>query len=345
MNEDAPNPKVLLTDRGYDSDAVRADVEKRGGVPMFPTKKIGACKSRSRAPSMHYAIVSNDASIVSRMLVVSPLATTSSPTHSSASCISSPCASGYGTLSTRPRRQQKKMLELVDHFSPENSRDIESETAVSLTQIALRRLRDDIICGKLKPGGRLRISNLREMYGIGASPLREALSRLVPLGFVVSLERRGFMVAPISLREFRELTDVRKLLELEAARLSLADGDDVWESQVVAALHRVMKVRANSAGKLTPAMKEWEDINEVFQEILFSGCSSVWLLNFRRAAYFYAKRYLRVCLSAVAIRDLQKDRRAMADAAIARDTAKLQSLIETQLERTYRKIEATGKLR
>jgi transposase len=39
MNEDAPDPKVLLADRGYDSDAVRADVERRGGVPMIPTKK------------------------------------------------------------------------------------------------------------------------------------------------------------------------------------------------------------------------------------------------------------------------------------------------------------------
>jgi transposase len=38
MSEDAPEPKVLLADRGYDSDAVRADAEKRG-VPMIPTKK------------------------------------------------------------------------------------------------------------------------------------------------------------------------------------------------------------------------------------------------------------------------------------------------------------------
>jgi hypothetical protein len=34
----------------------------------------------------------------------------------------------------------------------------------------------------------------------------------------------------------------------------------------------------------------------------------------------------------------------MADAAIARDVAKLQGLIEDQLERIYRKIEASGKL-
>jgi GntR family transcriptional regulator, carbon starvation induced regulator len=240
-------------------------------------------------------------------------------------------------------RATKKMLERPNNVSLDGTRDLESETAIPLTQIALRRLRDDIICGKLKPGARLRVGKLRDLYGIGASPLREALSRLVPLGFVVSLDRRGFLVAPISLREFRELTDVRKLLELEAARLSLADGDDIWESQVVAALHRVTRLRAK--GKMTPAMKEWEDLNEAFQETLVSGCVSVWLLNFRRAAYFYAKRYLRVCLSGATIRDLHKDQRAMAEAAIARDTAKLQSLIENHLERTYRKIEASGKLR
>ena len=223
--------------------------------------------------------------------------------------------------------------------------EVESDSTVPLTQVAVRRLRDDIICGKLKPGMKLRVSKLRDLYGIGASPLREALSRLVPLGFVVTLDRRGFTVAPISLREFRELTHVRKLMELEAARMSLADGDDAWEGRVVAALHRVTKLRGSSVGKMSPAMKEWEDVNEAFQEALVSACSSVWLLNFRRAAYFYAKRYLRVCLSAAAIRDLQKDQRAMADAALARDVDKLRTLIENQIDRTYRKIAASGKLK
>jgi len=35
--ETAPDPKVLLADRGYDAAAVRADVELR--VPIIPTKK------------------------------------------------------------------------------------------------------------------------------------------------------------------------------------------------------------------------------------------------------------------------------------------------------------------
>jgi transposase len=36
MNEGAPDPKVLLADRGYDADAIRAE---RGGTPVIPTKR------------------------------------------------------------------------------------------------------------------------------------------------------------------------------------------------------------------------------------------------------------------------------------------------------------------
>ena len=226
----------------------------------------------------------------------------------------------------------------------DGAREDEATSAAPLAQVAWQHLRNDIICGKLRPKARLRIGKLRDHYGIGASPLREALSRLVPDGFVVSLDRRGFMVAPVSLREFRELTDLRKLLEKEAARHSITDGDDIWESHVVAALHRLSKLQSSSAGKMSQAMKDWETLTEAFHETLFSGCSSVWLLNFRRTAYFYAKRYLRVCLSAATIRDLQKDHRTMADAALKRDVDKLQSLIEDRLERTYRMVEASGKL-
>jgi DNA-binding GntR family transcriptional regulator len=112
------------------------------------------------------------------------------------------------------------MLQRFKEASAIDGIDEEESAAVPLAQTAWQRLRDDIICGKLRPKARLRIGKLRETYGIGASPLREALSRLVSDGFVVSLDRRGFMVAPISLREFRELTDMRKLLEKEAARLA-----------------------------------------------------------------------------------------------------------------------------
>lgn len=39
MDESAPDPKVLLADKGYDSDPIRADIEERGGTAMIPTKR------------------------------------------------------------------------------------------------------------------------------------------------------------------------------------------------------------------------------------------------------------------------------------------------------------------
>lgn len=38
MEEVAPDPTIMLADKGYDSDAIRADLEKRGADPVIPTK-------------------------------------------------------------------------------------------------------------------------------------------------------------------------------------------------------------------------------------------------------------------------------------------------------------------
>lgn len=39
MDAEAPDPKVFIADKGYDSDAIRADIEDRGGVPVIPMRK------------------------------------------------------------------------------------------------------------------------------------------------------------------------------------------------------------------------------------------------------------------------------------------------------------------
>ena len=38
MDEEGPEPKVLLADKGYDADFIREDMEKRGGYAMIPTR-------------------------------------------------------------------------------------------------------------------------------------------------------------------------------------------------------------------------------------------------------------------------------------------------------------------
>jgi transposase len=38
IDDEAAAPKAMLADKGYDSDAIRADLESRGTEPVIPTK-------------------------------------------------------------------------------------------------------------------------------------------------------------------------------------------------------------------------------------------------------------------------------------------------------------------
>jgi GntR family carbon starvation induced transcriptional regulator len=236
---------------------------------------------------------------------------------------------------------------LVQKLQPRDDGSADDASAgVSLSQIAWEALRTDIISGKLPPNMRLRIAGLRSVYGIGASPLREALSRLVADGFVISVDRRGFMVAPISLKEFRDLTDLRKLLEKEALKLSISGGDDAWEAGVIGACHSLSKAQARLSSRDAGSFEEWERRNREFHETLVAACPSAWILRFRSSAYDYAERYRRLCLSLTAAsRDVQKEHYQLRDAAIARDVACACRLIDDHLERTFRKVEASKKLK
>jgi GntR family carbon starvation induced transcriptional regulator len=219
------------------------------------------------------------------------------------------------------------------------------ENKGDLAGVAWEKLRADIIAGNLAPGTRLRIASLRSAYGIGATPLREALSRLVSERLVVSLDRRGFAVAPISLMELRELTDLRKLLEKEALRQALANGDEKWEADVVSATYRLGRIHARIRAGDMSGLGDWETLNQEFHEALVAACDSPWLLHFRRTVYLYMQRYRQICLSLTSpSRNVHKEHVALENAAIARDYASICALIDHHLEQTYQRIAASGTL-
>ena len=66
------------------------------------------------------------------------------------------------------------------------------------TSELVARLREDLLAGELKPGAPLRLAMVRERYGAGLTPLREALFQLVAEGLVTTEDQRGFRVAEVS---------------------------------------------------------------------------------------------------------------------------------------------------
>src|SRR5690348_15324520 len=112
-------------------------------------------------------------------------------------------------------------------------------TIVTAGESAYARIRADILLGRLPPGCKLKLDQLRNDYAASVSTLREILSRLSSENLVVAEGQRGFEVAPISAKNLKETAALRLLLEGHALEQSFKDGDVEWEGRVVAAHHKL----------------------------------------------------------------------------------------------------------
>lgn len=192
--------------------------------------------------------------------------------------------------------------------------------ARSLVEAAYGTMRHDILDGTLAPGTKLRFEMLRERYGLGASTLREALTRLVGEALVTSEEQRGFRVAAVSLEDFADLTRTRKLIEVEALRQAILCGDDAWEGDVVAAFHRLSKVEEKLADGPERMQDAFEDRNREFHRALIAACPSRWLKHMQGMLFQQSERYRRISLcNKVAPRDVHAEHKAVLEAVLARD--------------------------
>ena len=190
----------------------------------------------------------------------------------------------------------------------------------TLVEVTYQRLRREILDGALAPDSKLGTEELRTRYKVAGSTVREALTRLLGESLVTSEGQRGFRVAPASLEDFRDLTEVRVLIETEALRQSIANGDDAWESQVVAAFHRLSKVEMRLAVDPAGATGEFEERNREFHQALIAACPSRWLHHINGLLYQQSERYRRLAVARRNVpRDVHAEHQAIFDATLARD--------------------------
>jgi len=197
----------------------------------------------------------------------------------------------------------------------------ESDTPQSMTQRAYARLRSDIMSGKLKPGRKLKIEDLRQAYNVGTSPIREALSLLTSDHFVERIDQRGFRVAQTSEQEFGELLKTRCWLEERALRESINNGTQQWEEQVVLANYRLSRIPRSQTQDRFEANSAWEDAHKTFHMVLLSKCGSSMLLRYCEQMYEQNTRYRQLSGSkAYPARDVAEEHSAICDAVLARDS-------------------------
>lgn len=155
-------------------------------------------------------------------------------------------------------------------FSPAFSASTkEANGAISFGDDAYARLRRDILSCRLQPGAFVTEPELMERYCIRKNSVRIALVRLAHEGYLRSRPRKGYQIAPITLRDVEEVFTLRIQLEPLAARLAV-DRVDIAQLRELEAACRVQ----HPVMQLNDQIDAFMDANKAFHLAVSASCGN-----------------------------------------------------------------------
>lgn len=224
------------------------------------------------------------------------------------------------------------------HRKPEDASGVDT-----LSERAAILVEHDIISGQLAPGARLGIVDLVNRYDIGATPLREGLSRLVSRGLIVGIGQRGFRVAEVSRDDLLDITRMRTVVEMEALQLAIANGDDAWEAGILGALHQMRRYIERHTADFREGAPDFDRIHKAFHTALLAACASKRLLTAHSDLYDQAYRYRRVMMRGFdSGKKFVAAHQGLADKVLARDVTGAQAMLRGHLASTLQYVYPDG---
>ncbi len=202
----------------------------------------------------------------------------------------------------------------------------------TLIERAHAQLRDDIVEGRLAPGEKLRVEHLKDRYGVGAGTLREAITRLVSDALAVAEGQRGFRVAPISIADLEDLTQLRVHIEIEALRQSIRRGDTAWREQLQIAFDALSAFEQ----PIRPdCRRQWEHLNARYHEALIAAGASPWTVKVLRLLSRHSERYRQYAMTLPhSPRNVHAEHALIFELAMARQDARAALALEAHIRTT-----------
>tara|TARA_R110002033_G_scaffold18023_3_gene48369 strand:- start:1728 stop:2477 length:750 start_codon:yes stop_codon:yes gene_type:complete len=172
------------------------------------------------------------------------------------------------------------MSETIPHSAPATA----PKKRGVLREKAFLTLKDAILSGNLQRGERLSEARLIQEFGIGRTPLREALNRLEREGLVVSQPNSGYSVANLDVDAVCDLLVVREGLDAMAAEIATETASD----EELQALARVMDdiYALDQAHERTPEVYARElELGLEVHEVILAATHNAPLIEITRRVY------------------------------------------------------------
>nr|WP_323783003.1 FCD domain-containing protein [Amylibacter sp.] len=207
----------------------------------------------------------------------------------------------------------------------------------NLTAQAYEKLRSDILACRLRPGQKIKISDQVSALGYSLGAVRESLSRLASEGLVVAEPNKGYRVASITQSELEDLTRTRVLIECQCLENAIRNGDLKWETGIVSSEFELSRITVQDANDPARVSEAWSESHRRFHEALVGACDSPWLLKLRELLFAQSERYRSVSVPLdTHKRDVTAEHKAIAQAAIARDSKAAVLAMREHLQQTTR---------
>lgn len=191
----------------------------------------------------------------------------------------------------------------------------------SLRQQIADALRDEVLTGRLQAGRHFTVKEIAEIYGVSATPVREALVDLAAQGLLEVEQHRGFQVRQLTAADFRSLGEAR-LFIVEAAFRQMAErGMCDLPADATASVRRRAAAAAHAArtGSLDVLvgcdLRFWRELTAIGGNPHISE----FLDRIRTQAWVYAVPHLRALSDPAGV--CWAEYVTLADAVAARDTA------------------------
>jgi DNA-binding GntR family transcriptional regulator len=182
-------------------------------------------------------------------------------------------------------------------------------------------LKADILAGHFAPGSKLKIETLKERYGMGVNVIRESLARLATEDLVDFEDQKGFRAVEASSSRLSDLTRLRILLEDDGARHSMTRGGIEWESNLIAAHHKLAYIEEKMCEAEENHFKAWHQCDWEFHEALVSACGSELHQIYHRRIFDQYRQYVMIDLKTRGFRgrEIIREHQEILDAALKRE--------------------------
>jgi DNA-binding GntR family transcriptional regulator len=204
---------------------------------------------------------------------------------------------------------------------------------MSLSDRAYDIIKREIITCVLAPGEQIVQAQLAERYGIGTTPVREALQRLAQEGFVRSVPRFGYVVTPVTLSDLQEIYELRAILEAAAVCLAAVQATDGQLEQIRQQADFTYVYRD------VPSYTAFLEHNAHFHRSVASLAGNQRLVDHISRLLDELMRVFHLGLD---LRDSAEEMRsehvALAEALIARDARRAEELMRRQIGRSQQRV-------